>query len=170
MPDKAAPDSKKRSRPSAAARTRAPAAKAAAPAKYSEPSAAKTAATPVKTESGGAKQSGENAAANTPSESAGRDNAGRAGDSRESRIVSAIHRTFGRRRASRRDMDEEVDGIKQLMKDAAERGYVTPLLISDHLPEGVENIEEAAEKIAGILSESGYRVYETAPDRDEILI
>ncbi|MGI9298135.1 MAG: RNA polymerase sigma factor RpoD, partial [Gammaproteobacteria bacterium] len=42
--------------------------------------------------------------------------------------------------------------------------------ISDHLPEGVENIEEAAEKIAGILSESGYRVYETAPDRDEILI
>ena len=68
------------------------------------------------------------------------------------------------------DDDMQGEKLKELFRHAAAHGYVTNPVINDHLPDGIENTEDAAEIVANILREWGIQVFETAPDQDDLLI
>ena len=66
--------------------------------------------------------------------------------------------------------DMSWEKLRQLFKHASDHGYVTHPVIHDHLPDGIEQIEEAGNIVANILSDWGIQVYESPPDQDDLLI
>ena len=88
-------------------------------------------------------------------------------------IGKEINRKLRRSRRLPTDaVDDDLQGekLKELFRHAAAHGYVTNPVINDHLPDGIENTEDAAEIVANILREWGIQVFETAPDQDDLLI
>ena len=128
-----------------------------------ESESAKTIA--AKSESESAKT--ESKSAKTPAR-ASRKSAG--GDSRESRMVSVLRRKFGRRASRGEDGGVDVGKMEQLFKHGQENRYVTYADINDHLPDGIEDSEDAVNFVANMLREWRIPVYETPPDRDDLLM
>ena len=119
----------------------------------------------AKSESESAKT--ESKSAKTPAR-ASRKSAG--GDSRESRMVSVLRRKFGRRASRGEDGGVDVGKMEQLFKHGQENRYVTYADINDHLPDGIEDSEDAVNFVANMLREWRIPVYETPPDRDDLLM
>ena len=128
--------------------------------------AAKSESESAKTESKSAEKS-ESKSAKTPAR-ASRKSAG--GDSRESRMVSVLRRKFGRRASRGEDGGVDVGKMEQLFKHGQENRYVTYADINDHLPDGIEDSEDAVNFVANMLREWRIPVYETPPDRDDLLM
>ena len=120
----------------------------------------------AKSESKSAEKS-ESKSAKTPAR-ASRKSAG--GDSRESRMVSVLRRKFGRRASRGEDGGVDVGKMEQLFKHGQENRYVTYADINDHLPDGIEDSEDAVNFVANMLREWRIPVYETPPDRDDLLM
>ena len=127
---------------------------------------AKSESESAKTESKSAEKS-ESKSAKTPAR-ASRKSAG--GDSRESRMVSVLRRKFGRRASRGEDGGVDVGKMEQLFKHGQENRYVTYADINDHLPDGIEDSEDAVNFVANMLREWRIPVYETPPDRDDLLM
>ena len=81
-------------------------------------------------------------------------------------------RNARRQQPGRNKKAEDIDWekLRQLFKHASEHGYVTLPIINDHLPDGVEHTEEAAEIVGNILRDWGIHVYDTTPDQDDLII
>ena len=78
-----------------------------------------------------------------------------------------------RRKTSKRheqSQDINWEKLHQLFRLAADSGYVTHAVVNDHLPDEIEDIEEATLIVTNILRDWGIRVYESAPEQDELLI
>ena len=127
---------------------------------------AKSESESAKSESKSAEKS-ESKSAKTPAR-ASRKSAG--GDSRESRMVSVLRRKFGRRASRGEDGGVDVGKMEQLFKHGQENRYVTYADINDHLPDGIEDSEDAVNFVANMLREWRIPVYETPPDRDDLLM
>lgn len=59
--------------------------------------------------------------------------------------------------------------IKELLKKGKTQGYLTYREINDHLPDGVIEADEV-EGIISMINDMGIKVFETAPDADELLL
>ncbi|ODS23612.1 RNA polymerase sigma factor RpoD [Candidatus Endobugula sertula] len=59
--------------------------------------------------------------------------------------------------------------IKDLIARGKEQGYLTYADVSDHLPEDISDPDQV-EDIIQMINDTGIRVYETAPDAEEILM
>ena len=60
--------------------------------------------------------------------------------------------------------------VRQLLKLANERGYVTDGEINDYLPEEIARIENAVEIVEQTLLDMGVSVFEKAPEQDDLII
>ena len=103
------------------------------------------------------------------------------GDSKAGRTIEKLGKEINKKlhRARRRKPgqvsqeaadDMSWEKLRQLFKHASDHGYVTHPVIHDHLPDGIEQIEEAGNIVANILSDWGIQVYESPPDQDDLLI
>ena len=103
------------------------------------------------------------------------------GDSKAGRTIEKLGKEINKKlhRARRRkpgqvsheaNDDMSWEKLRQLFKHASDHGYVTHPVIHDHLPDGIEQIEEAGNIVANILSDWGIQVYESPPDQDDLLI
>ncbi len=59
--------------------------------------------------------------------------------------------------------------IKDLINRGREQGYLTYDDVNDHLPEDISDPDQV-EDIIQMINDMGIRVYETAPDADELLM
>ncbi|MDZ7923042.1 MAG: RNA polymerase sigma factor RpoD [Marinagarivorans sp.] len=59
--------------------------------------------------------------------------------------------------------------IKELINRGREQGYLTYDEVNDHLPEDISDPDQV-EDIIQMINDMGIRVYETAPDADELLM
>ena len=59
--------------------------------------------------------------------------------------------------------------IKELINRGREQGYLTYDEVNDHLPEDISDPDQV-EDIIQMINDMGIRVYETAPDADELLL
>ncbi|GAA6153821.1 RNA polymerase sigma factor RpoD [Pseudoteredinibacter isoporae] len=59
--------------------------------------------------------------------------------------------------------------IKELIARGKEQGYLTYAEVNDHLPEDISDPDQV-EDIIQMINDMGIKVYETAPDADEILM
>ena len=59
--------------------------------------------------------------------------------------------------------------IKDLINRGREQGYLTYDEVKDHLPEDISDADQV-EDIIQMLNDMGIRVYEVAPDADELLM
>lgn len=76
----------------------------------------------------------------------------------------------GQRSRNKKPEDIDWEKLRQLFKHASEHGYVTHSIINDHLPDGIEHTEEAAEIVGNILRDWGMQVYDATPDQDDLII
>ena len=60
--------------------------------------------------------------------------------------------------------------LHDLFDYARKHGYVTHPVINDHLPEDMVDLDEAIHVIAKILRDLGISIYETTPDRDDLML
>ena len=59
--------------------------------------------------------------------------------------------------------------IKELIARGKEQGYLTYAEVNDHLPEDISDPDQV-EDIIGMINDMGIKVYETAPDAEELLM
>ncbi|HRH77245.1 MAG TPA: RNA polymerase sigma factor region1.1 domain-containing protein, partial [Cellvibrionaceae bacterium] len=59
--------------------------------------------------------------------------------------------------------------IRDLINRGREQGYLTYGDVNDHLPEDISDPDQV-EDIIQMINDMGIRVYETAPDADELLM
>ncbi|MCH9691323.1 MAG: RNA polymerase sigma factor RpoD [Gammaproteobacteria bacterium] len=59
--------------------------------------------------------------------------------------------------------------IKELIARGKEQGYLTYAEVNDHLPEDISDPDQV-EDIIGMINDMGIRVYEAAPDAEELLM
>lgn len=67
------------------------------------------------------------------------------------------------------DYEENATQVSELIRLGKEQGYLTYAEISDQLPESVNDTDQI-EDVIQTLNEAGIRVYDVAPDEDEILL
>lgn len=65
--------------------------------------------------------------------------------------------------------NEQQSRIKELIARGREQGYLTYAEVNDHLPEDISDPDQV-EDIIQMINDMGIKVYEQAPDADEILI
>ena len=65
--------------------------------------------------------------------------------------------------------DDPKSSIKDLIARGKEQGYLTYAEINDTLPEGMVEADQM-EDIIGMINDMGIRVFETAPDADELTL
>ncbi|MEW5838328.1 MAG: RNA polymerase sigma factor RpoD [Pseudomonadota bacterium] len=65
--------------------------------------------------------------------------------------------------------DDPKSSIKDLISRGKEQGYLTYAEINDTLPEGMVEADQM-EDIIGMINDMGIRVFETAPDADELTL
>ncbi|MDM5147810.1 RNA polymerase sigma factor RpoD [Candidatus Persebacteraceae bacterium Df01] len=91
------------------------------------------------------------------------------------RMERELNKKLGKARrksATRKDDSEDINWnkLRDLFTYASEKGYVTHAIINDHLPDELEEIEEASQIVINLLREWGIPVFESTPDQDELLI
>jgi len=65
--------------------------------------------------------------------------------------------------------DEKQSRIKELITRGKEQGYLTYAEVNDHLPEDISDPDQV-EDIIQMINDMGIKVFETAPDADELLL
>ncbi len=65
--------------------------------------------------------------------------------------------------------DEKQSRIKDLIARGKEQGYLTYAEVNDHLPEDISDPDQV-EDIIQMINDMGIKVFETAPDADELLL
>lgn len=65
--------------------------------------------------------------------------------------------------------DKKQSRIKELINRGREQGYLTYDEVNDHLPDDISDPDQV-EDIIQMINDMGIRVYETAPDADELLM
>ena len=65
-------------------------------------------------------------------------------------------------------MSEQQSRIKELISRGKEQGYLTYAEVNDHLPDDISDPDQI-EEIIQMINDMGIRVYETAPDAEELL-
>jgi RNA polymerase primary sigma factor len=65
--------------------------------------------------------------------------------------------------------DEKQSRIKDLISRGKEQGYLTYAEVNDHLPEDISDPDQV-EDIIQMINDMGIKVFETAPDADELLL
>ena len=65
--------------------------------------------------------------------------------------------------------DEKQSRIKELIARGKEQGYLTYAEVNDHLPEDISDPDQV-EDIIQMINDMGIKVFETAPDADELLL
>lgn len=65
--------------------------------------------------------------------------------------------------------DEKQSRIKELIAKGKEQGYLTYAEVNDHLPEDISDPDQV-EDIIQMINDMGIKVFETAPDADELLL
>ena len=90
-------------------------------------------------------------------------------------LVSEFNRKMRRTRRGAQPISESVSKAEnlrllELFDQAIEKGYATTPQIQDHLPDDIESAEEAANVISGQLRDQGIKVFDYAPDRDDLII
>ena len=65
--------------------------------------------------------------------------------------------------------DEQQSRIKELIARGKEQGYLTYAEVNDHLPEDISDPDQV-EDIIQMINDMGIKVFETAPDADELLL
>jgi len=65
--------------------------------------------------------------------------------------------------------DEQQSRIKDLIAKGKEQGFLTYAEVNDHLPEDISDPDQV-EDIIQMINDMGIRVFETAPDADELLL
>ena len=60
-------------------------------------------------------------------------------------------------------------GLKALIAKGKEQGYLTYTEVNDHLPESISDPDQV-EDIIQMIDDMGIKVYETAPDADQLLL
>lgn len=65
--------------------------------------------------------------------------------------------------------DQQQSRIKDLINRGREQGYLTYDEVNDHLPDDISDPDQV-EDIIQMINDMGIRVYETAPDADELLM
>ena len=72
------------------------------------------------------------------------------------------------------EFEEERESNKSrllaIFHHAGKNGYVTHAVIRDHLPPDMVDADEVVEGIAKLLEENGVKVFEVAPDHDELML
>ncbi|KUJ82793.1 RNA polymerase sigma factor RpoD [Microbulbifer flavimaris] len=64
---------------------------------------------------------------------------------------------------------QQTSRIKELIARGKEQGYLTYAEVNDHLPEDISDPDQV-EDIIGMINDMGIKVYETAPDAEELLM
>lgn len=169
--------SKSKSKSPAATKRAAPKSRAKSAAAKSKPkSAVKASSSKGRTKTASPKSKAKTSAAKSAVRAKGsqkpkaRSRSRRKKESLKDNLASAINR---KRNTRGEGNDEELNDLKllhELFEHANKQGYVTYAMINDHLPDHVDNPEDAAEKVADIFRTQGYPVHEAAPDHDEVLI
>ena len=59
--------------------------------------------------------------------------------------------------------------IKELISRGKEQGYLTYAEVNDHLPDDISDPDQI-EEIIQMINDMGIKVYETAPDAEELLM
>ncbi len=67
------------------------------------------------------------------------------------------------------DQDQKQSRIKELITRGREQGYLTYDEVNDHLPDDISDPDQV-EDIIQMINDMGIRVYEVAPDADELLM
>ena len=67
------------------------------------------------------------------------------------------------------DTAQQQSRIKELIARGKEQGYLTYSEVNDHLPQDISDPDQV-EDIIQMINDMGIKVYETAPDADEILM
>ena len=65
--------------------------------------------------------------------------------------------------------DQQQSRIKDLINRGREQGYLTYDEVNDHLPDDISDPDQV-EDIIQMINDMGIRVYEVAPDADELLM
>jgi len=65
--------------------------------------------------------------------------------------------------------DQKQSRIKELINRGREQGYLTYDEVNDHLPDDISDPDQV-EDIIQMINDMGIRVYEVAPDADELLM
>ena len=65
--------------------------------------------------------------------------------------------------------DEKQSRIKELITRGKEQGYLTYAEVNDHLPEDISDPDQV-EDIIQMINDMGIKVFETAPDADDLLL
>ena len=65
--------------------------------------------------------------------------------------------------------DEKQSRIKELIAKGKEQGYLTYAEVNDHLPEDISDPDQV-EDIIQMMNDMGIKVFEQAPDADELLL
>ncbi|NNC55406.1 MAG: RNA polymerase sigma factor RpoD, partial [Pseudomonadales bacterium] len=65
--------------------------------------------------------------------------------------------------------DAKQSRIKALIAKGKEQGYLTYAEVNDHLPEDISDPDQV-EDIIQMINDMGIKVFETAPDADELLL
>src|SRR5688500_10763964 len=65
--------------------------------------------------------------------------------------------------------DQQQSRIKDLITRGREQGYLTYDEVNDHLPDDISDPDQV-EDIIQMINDMGIRVYEVAPDADELLM
>ncbi|WP_445355154.1 RNA polymerase sigma factor RpoD [Microbulbifer sp. EKSA008] len=67
------------------------------------------------------------------------------------------------------DKTQQQSRIKELIARGKEQGYLTYAEVNDHLPEDISDPDQV-EDIIGMINDMGIKVFETAPDAEELLM
>ena len=67
------------------------------------------------------------------------------------------------------EQDQKQSRIKELITRGREQGYLTYDEVNDHLPDDISDPDQV-EDIIQMINDMGIRVYEVAPDADELLM
>lgn len=64
---------------------------------------------------------------------------------------------------------QQTSRIKDLIARGKEQGYLTYAEVNDHLPEDISDPDQV-EDIIGMINDMGIKVFEKAPDAEELLM
>lgn len=66
------------------------------------------------------------------------------------------------------ELKQQQSRLKDLISRGREQGYLTYSEVNDHLPNDISDPEQI-DDIIGTINDMGITVYETAPERDDLM-